>query len=757
VQRDENGEWRPGWPRCYAAKPARAVEFDAKLAKQIQAKFGSNAAYTDVHTAVSPWAYCDMDARNPGAGTLASTFYAYGELLWNDQHVYGPTWSEGTYHWLYAGLATGNYALDYGTADYGVEPLNVAFDLMQIHSKECDIGMGWTDNFLKSFKREDIDFDHFIAATMAYGHIGWMIEESYGIRRTCRSYYMLQQVQKRYALEKPKTILYADDQNKWQSVSSAIATDVIKKSRLFVEYANGLRVYINGSNSTWDILVNKRLMHLPSWGYCAYTPKEDFIAYCAEIDGHRVDYVDSDSYEYLDGRDVFTRLGNTASSGAIAVRRKPGSIEIINIDGNKMIGVKAPDALSCEAFDEEGKSIETVELTVDQEGFAWFTADTIARSYRITTGTKAELPLIGTIHTTAEKLVPGEKIIVTCTLKSSAGATLNNVILKIGKTEVPISDMKEKSVYEGSPLQSKVQITVPDDLKIGDTTFVTLEVETINQKIEIHKLMEVAPAFRIDTKSVSDNTLSISVVNNLEDETRPRRKLATQSGGKVVAASFADFAKQIVLTPILQQDGAQDKLIITAFTDEFEIVKTLDLIVKSEYPTIWKMSSDADITSMGQAFRNKKEKPLDTGTGSTCRWGSQLSGGVQKNGLFTHPPYTGGVGYTFAVTNPIQLPESPSALHMFIGLTDGGNPSDGVDFKVFAIDSTGTEKQIMIENWAKREWKEITLDLSEYAGKQISLKFIADVGLKDNPAADWAAWAEPAIVEKQAQYRVVVK
>jgi hypothetical protein len=94
---------------------------------------------------------------------------------------------------------------------------------------------------------------------------------------------------------------------------------------------------------------------------------------------------------------------------------------------------------------------------------------------------------------------------------------------------------------------------------------------------------------------------------------------------------------------------------------------------------------------------------------------------------------------------------------MFIGLTDGGNPSDGVDFKVFAIDSAGIEKQIMIENWAKREWKEITIDLSEYAGKQISLKFIADVGPKDNPAADWAAWAEPAIVEKQAQYKVVVK
>jgi len=757
VQRDETGEWRPGWTRCYAAKPARAVEFDARLAKQIQAKFGSNAAYTDVHTAVAPWAYCDMDARTPGASTLASTFYAYGEILWNDQHVYGPTWSEGTYHWMYAGLATGNYALDYGPADYGVEPLNVAFDLMQIHSKECDIGMAWTDWFLKSFKRDDIDFDHFIGATMAYGHIGWLIEESYGIRRTCRSYYMLQQVQKRYIQEKPRLILYADDQNKWHNVSSAIATDVIQKSRLYVEYENGFRVYVNGSNSTWDILVKKRLMHLPSWGYCAFTPNGDFIAYCADIDGHRVDYVDSDAYEYLDGRDTFTRLGYLAASGVIAVRRKPGNIEIINIEGNKLIGVKAPDALSCESFDEDGKSIASVELTIDQNGFAWFTADPKVRSYRISTGTKAELPLTGTITTKVDKLVPGEKILVTCALKSSAGVTLNNAVLRIGNTSIPITGMREKSIYEGSPLQSTVEITVPDDLQIGDTAFVTLEVSTINEKISIYKVMEVAPAFRIVTKSIADNKISLFVHNDLEDSTRPRRTISTLSDGKIINASFVESAKQILLTPVEKQDGAQDKLIITAFTDDFKIVKTLDLTVKAEYPTIWKMTSDADITSMGQAFRNRKEKPLDTSTGSTCRWGSQLSGGIQKNGLFTHPPYNGGVGYTFAVTNPIQLPESPSVLHMFIGLTDGGNPSDGVDFKVFVIDSTGSQKQIMMENWAKREWKEITLDLSEYAGKKISLKFTADVGPNNSPVADWAAWAEPAIVEKQAQYRVVVK
>lgn len=114
VQRLPDGNWRSAWPRNWAEKPLKAVEFDARLAPQLKRKFNPDSAYTDVHTAVAPWGYNDYDARVPGAGTFAQTFYAYGELLRHDSRVYaGPIFSEGTYHWLYAGLADGNYALAY--------------------------------------------------------------------------------------------------------------------------------------------------------------------------------------------------------------------------------------------------------------------------------------------------------------------------------------------------------------------------------------------------------------------------------------------------------------------------------------------------------------------------------------------------------------------------------------------------------------------------------------------------------------------
>lgn len=85
IQRQADGEWRRAWPRNYALKPAMAVEMEEYYAPRVHEKFGTRMSYTDVHTAVWPWKYCDYDARVPGAGAFAATFYAYGQLLLNDR------------------------------------------------------------------------------------------------------------------------------------------------------------------------------------------------------------------------------------------------------------------------------------------------------------------------------------------------------------------------------------------------------------------------------------------------------------------------------------------------------------------------------------------------------------------------------------------------------------------------------------------------------------------------------------------------
>ena len=51
----------------------RSVEMEAKLAPQIQAKFGENHSYCDVHTAVTPFSRVDYDHRVPGADGQSSS------------------------------------------------------------------------------------------------------------------------------------------------------------------------------------------------------------------------------------------------------------------------------------------------------------------------------------------------------------------------------------------------------------------------------------------------------------------------------------------------------------------------------------------------------------------------------------------------------------------------------------------------------------------------------------------------------------
>jgi hypothetical protein len=364
------------------------VEFDAMLAPRIKAKFDPNSAYTDVQTAVAPWSYNDYDARVPGAGTFAQTFYAYGELLRNDSKIYGgPIFSEGTYHWLYAGLADGNYALAYDGRPLAKEPLLPVFDLYQIHSKECDIGMGWTANFCDAIpdwtRPDSLDraIDRFLLHTLAYGHIGWLVEEGHGMARACRSYYMLQQVQARYGLKVPTRIAYWDGTN-LVSVSEAIVADLPRTRRqLFIQYPGGLDLWFNDHPAeNWNIDFASipapgasrqfrqtdsaaRVLVLPPAGWAALTRDGELATYSALAGSVRVDYLRSPSYIFLDGRGHWFDGREAAANGALAVRPgAKGSLEVLRISGTGSFLIRRPykrhgNCASCEAFDVSGKKL----------------------------------------------------------------------------------------------------------------------------------------------------------------------------------------------------------------------------------------------------------------------------------------------------------------------------------------------------------------------------------------------------------------
>lgn len=389
VMRRSDGNLVTAWPRCYSPKALFAVEADRQLAPLIQKKYGTNAAYTDVHTSVSPWDRTDFDARVPGAGTFAATFYAYGELLLHDQQVYdGHCWSEGNHQWLYAGLCTGNYGLAYSSLRLWEYPYLPHFDLLKMHPLSVDIGVPWTAQFFTGKdgwqKPENIvrSIDQFLAATIAYGHIGWLVEETHGIRQTCRSYYMLQPLQSRYAMLKPEEIRYGTDDGLVSS-SRAFASGAWRKSKLFVLYPNGLRIWVNGSPDEMWVIEHEGIEHdLPPFGWLAVGT--DGFYECSEAaKGKRYDRVAAPEGLFLDNRGTWRRFDGVAASGSLAVRRaKEGNgLSLILVEGVERLSLTRPDetfasydvrtiidalaqwdAIAAQAFDAEGKDLGEVNI-----------------------------------------------------------------------------------------------------------------------------------------------------------------------------------------------------------------------------------------------------------------------------------------------------------------------------------------------------------------------------------------------------------
>ncbi|MCL5096691.1 MAG: hypothetical protein M1608_04015, partial [Candidatus Omnitrophica bacterium] len=184
--RNSWGELQRVWPPAYAIRPLKALEMALDYPRRVRTKFDVNTAYRDCHTAYPPWGQVDYQAGSPGAGKFACNFKAWGALLRDGAKAYGgPIFSEGGYHWFSAGLVDGNYG-QILLPDASHYPLLLDFDLLKMHPLEADISMtpgwSWGDGVW-----------HCLAATIAYGHIGF---QPFGdLALAARYYYLMQQLQ----------------------------------------------------------------------------------------------------------------------------------------------------------------------------------------------------------------------------------------------------------------------------------------------------------------------------------------------------------------------------------------------------------------------------------------------------------------------------------------------------------------------------------------------------------------------------------
>ena len=379
VIRTPDGSWMRNWYRCYAAKTQKTVSIEQEISSEIQRKFNLNAGCLDVHTAITPWRWVDYDERVPGAGTMFSQFYDFGQMMLHQQDVYnGPVFSEGNTHYYYAGLLTGSNGIDDTYLVYD-EPWLVDFDLLKLHPLGCDLGF---DHIYSKRTNTDSYYDRYFAGTIAFGHLGRYFDFTENMQKlSLRSYYMQQQLASSYCKALVKEIRYADNKGKLFDTSTAIATDIYRDSRIHVQYDNGLFIWVNGNTeSNWEIPD----VTLPPNGYYAKSQDGELVVFSALLNDNRADYVLSPAYDYMDGRGTWVETPVGASDGVLIVLKDSVNDvwKVIPFETTKFTITLKRTPESVTAFDMNHQKTGTVQF-VHKDGHCSWTPVPEAISYVI--------------------------------------------------------------------------------------------------------------------------------------------------------------------------------------------------------------------------------------------------------------------------------------------------------------------------------------------------------------------------------------
>ncbi len=700
VNRRPDRQLQTAWARCYAPKPARAVEYCAKLAPIIEQKFRFSTAYCDVHTAVTPWARTDFDHRVPGAATFAATFYSYGEIMLLQKKAWdGPVYSEGNNHWLYCGLTDGNYAQDQ-RARLPDNPWLVDFDLRKMHHLCCNFGMGNTGMFYgkktslgETREQVDASIDRFLAATVAFGHTGFLVFER-GYHNALRSYYLLQQLHSRYALSAPASIRYVAADGRLLTSTEAVATGAHERSQIVTRYDDGTVTVVNGSrDSRLVTTAHGRRVDLPPNAYVGWTEDGSIDVFSGERAGHRADCAVTPEYIYVDGRGRFARFGKAASSGIGICRMLPGSrYEVIPYQGSECGFAVA--AVRAHALSEDRKMLGPAEL-------------------RRARGLTYVMPVEGSFSYILE-----------------GGAPEPGVSLRCDRTTVVPG---ETVVVHGMKVHT---VTTPADLPSGARWWRKIEGAWIDfttsdlaePELSVNgNLLQVALSSMLPAKA--------EIVVSLAGMSQTVELEPGQSGMVAFDLGEPQVESADVLKIVLQAGALRQEM-------EAAIATLKGYVPIAELPARW---------SGGMQLRGEAAQ---SGFGQTRAYVyavQVVSGGLGKAGLKMHPPWVGGVGAVFALYDPIRLPAGPAAaFRAVVGKGDGSDLGDGILYKVAVVGEDGRETVVAEETVTEHEWVPIEADLGPWRGRTVRLKLIADVGVADDSSGDWACWGDMRVESREA-------
>lgn len=133
-------------------------------------------------------------------------------------------------------------------------------------------------------------------------------------------------------------------------------------------------------------------------------------------------------------------------------------------------------------------------------------------------------------------------------------------------------------------------------------------------------------------------------------------------------------------------------------------------------------------------------------TGTSTYPESMNGRGVQRNGIFVHPPWREGWGETWCDYTIRLSGKAPATLVFHNALPATSASSDGVDFRVFAAKRGEQPKQLFQRFSASKEWEKAKVDLSAFKGETITLRLWTGPGPKNDTNCDSSFWGDPMIV-----------
>ncbi|MCL4691835.1 MAG: hypothetical protein KJ060_04905 [Candidatus Hydrogenedentes bacterium] len=289
--------------QAFGIKCTRELGFAKQNSPIIHERYGTNAAYLDVHTCVHPWHQLDHDSAEPMAAMMSIKIEKEKELFQYERDTHGgPLFGEGNNHFYWAGLVDGTEAQVSGGEDHAAF---LDFDLLKLHPQMVNHGMGYYERWFRRGYDHQWGFDtgtvqqidKYRAQEIAYGHAGFIgAAQTDNVQWVAKEHHMMHPIQRLANMAKPTTILYEVD---GQLAPASVALVAGQRTRQRISYDSGLTVWVNWDKAPWEI--EGRV--LPQWGVLALGP--DTVVETALRDGSYADYAECPEFVFCDARTSF--------------------------------------------------------------------------------------------------------------------------------------------------------------------------------------------------------------------------------------------------------------------------------------------------------------------------------------------------------------------------------------------------------------------------------------------------------------------